>query len=341
MGNINKLILCSLFAITAASLSVVGQNFFIRVFDESNLQAVPDVRVTLESPDSRITMFTGARGDASSFVPTGTYTLILEKRGYDTKKVDRGITIRANETANIEYHISSIAPPVRRDDAAKPATREAERPETTKTIDRTETRTEPHERVARTEKEKKELSFERDNRRFYLDVGYQIGNIQTINVGGAFVYQNICLNVTYARGNQEYRSEFFIMPRRYNISFNNLLLGLGYDYAIPFRINDLGFFVNPFLFFGYEFTGNDRLINDNDIKSLVNYMIKPQFITGVSYQRFDFYVSANYTHWLSPGMTDQRLGMKNYFTGKDIVWHEDLFSEREGAGFSIGLKINF
>ena len=86
------------------NLSLKGQNFFIRVYDNNSLQGIADVRVILTSGENKIVLFTGVRGFASSYIPLGMYKMVLEKRGYETM-VENGVIIQGHEAFNSEYRL--------------------------------------------------------------------------------------------------------------------------------------------------------------------------------------------------------------------------------------------
>ncbi len=182
--------------------------------------------------------------------------------------------------------------------------------------------------------------FKKTARTAYVDLGFQYGGIQALNAGVGLAYNDIMFSVNYGRSQQGYKSTFFRSSTTQTVVFNQLMVGLGYNYVINTKIGNAGVFINPFLQGGVEFADNNRLLNNNSINHIKNYFIRPQLLIGVNIQRFDFFAGTTYSAWLTPGMTDKRYGMVQGTTEKKIYWSEDLFKGREGFAVIVGARIH-
>ncbi len=302
---------------------LIGQNFFLHVIEKETFYPVQEARVTLESDDTSVVLFTNPRGNVSTNLSPGIYNLIVEKIGYVT----------AEERILIDDTSIILDIDMKRDVARE-------------TRDRSPLRSQPADQqqpgvdsengfVADTPKP----IFKKTSRTTFFDIGYQYGNIKALNLGGGVIYNNIMVSINYARSQQGYQSSLFRSSRTYDVVFNQAAIGVGYDYAINAKTDMLTFFVSPTILGGVEFVNNDRLLTDNSIVYIMNYFVKPQVLVGVNYQRFDFFAGTNYSAWLTSGMTDQRYGMISGDTGNEIKWSDDLFIDRRGFTVVFGVRI--
>lgn len=324
MKAVNKSIIIFLAALSL-SPPIIGQNFFIRVFDESSLQSIPDVRVILESQDSKVTVFTGARGDASSFIPAGVYTLIIEMRGYEIIR-DNNIHISASEVLNTEYFLKRKIVISGLKETVKSQVQEEVISKQKPSV---------HSRLI--------LKIINRERKGFIDVGYQGPNMLNLNTSiGIRLFKSAYSVIGYARGSQYYKSEYFSNPFVDNrASFNNVYAGIGYDFSTPLKSEDFGLYLNPLILFGGEFVKNNDLIIDNSIHFIANALIKPQIQLGIFYKRYEFYVGSNYSIWLSSVITEKRYSLHDSNTKKPIKWSGDLFHDRKGLNGMFGIRFRF
>lgn len=313
------------------SSSVYCQNFFIRVIDSDRLQPIADARITIESDYSSITLFTAARGEASTNLSFGRHTLKIQSRRHEP--FERLIVVSPEEAVNIEIALDPLSLPHERD-ISRPEPDVVEEIEDKSALSTTE-----HDDITALQV-KKEDSYIRTNQSVFLNVELQAGKLQLLNFGIGALYDQFSLFLAYSRGSQAYGSNYFRSTRVTDILFNQASINAGYLIPLDFQLNSLSFEVMTSISVGGEFVNNNRLLTDNSINALMNYFIVPKVSLLINYQRFDFIFGLNYCLWLSSGMTDQRYGLKSRTTNRELIWSEDLFSGRKGVSASAGLRVH-
>lgn len=312
--------------VMALCLPLSGQNFFLNVIEEESLQPVYEARVTVYSDDVRIARTTDARGNVFLSLDPGSYTVTVEKIGFLTQRED--IVIIRESSIILELR---LVRGVSDEDRGRRILHQ--RP-----VYDSRYGDLPEEETAVAADQK--IPFTKTNRTLFIDAGYQYGNISAINLGAGIVYNNIVLSLGYARSNQSYESYLFRNLNDYDLLFNQVSAGIGYEYKVNTGLGNLDLFITPMVVGGAEFVDTRRLLSDNSINYLMNFFVQPRLMVGINFQRFDVFAGTNYSAWLTQGMTDQRYGMVNGETGDDVRWSDDLFNGRKGIAVVAGLRIH-
>lgn len=187
----------------------------------------------------------------------------------------------------------------------------------------------------------KDILKHKRKRSVFIDLGYQLTNIEVLSLGLGFVFSDFFINFEYGYGNAAYSSRFFDDPEKtYDFTFHSAFAGIGYDIGL-YRTANFGLYLGPAVQAGIELTSNDNHINNPDVEMLMNYAVKPVLTFGLYYKKLDIYIGANYYYWLSSAMNEDRHGLYNLENEQAINWSADLFQDREGVNIKVGLRLNF
>ncbi len=303
-----SLLMCAL----AFNKQALSQNVFIEVEDGNSYRPIGDVRITFESETNTFTFMSDPRGTLHENVPRGLYAITFFREGYETKTIE-GFQVSAQvQTLSVALYPGEAA-----EDRVTGVT-------------------------ATTGPDLPADLFNKNDRRFFLDAGFQAGNVPMFNFGAAYVFDQPYIMLSFSFLNESYQSDFFVSPAEtYQISFYDIALGAGYELELSgISLGNSSLFISPLFQAGIELSNTQDLFAES-IDYLINYFIKPQVLIGINYGRADFYISGNYMHWLTSGMTSERYGLENAATGDTIEWEPDLFKGRKGYNTQLGIRLSF
>lgn len=288
----------------------MGQNLYIEVIDVVNYRRLPDVKIELESERSSITLYTLADGSIGENIPSGQYDLIVSRHGYQTQ-FRSGVIIQPFELTTLSFRLQP-------EDAAR-----------THTDSQQETPADarPQPLVVPSTA--------------FLGIGYQLLNINAFNLTFAYyLHSEFFAQIEYSRGQESYSSIFFTDSRNVDISFNNLIIGVGANFILPHMAKD-AFFVRPSIAVGMETFQNNNYFAQENVDFVMQALIKPELKAGYIYERFGLFLGINYMQWISGPMNQERKGLYNSQTDQQLSWDNDLFYDRGGIGLTIGFNVFF
>jgi hypothetical protein len=152
-----------------------------------------------------------------------------------------------------------------------------------------------------------------------------------------FIPESIALSITYSFSNQKYTSAYFIEPNTAtSINFHEISFGISNDIDIKLnRITVL--FVAPECYFGLEMLNSKDLLFDSKAQNLVSAFFKPGLKTGIRFSKFGFSFGAHYYLFESYVRKENFQILIDSKTKERIKWDDDLFHDRSGFQFNIGI----
>ncbi len=337
MAKIVTLFSLSILSVLMMSVNSFSQNLYLQVHDGTNYRPVMDAQITLESETVTAIFITSPMGEVNDHIPIGQYTVMIQRRGYEDLHFSP-LIVRRHELTTHSFRLmpdipSTVDTPRERHVSSPEDAQVAGDPE--KTVSRIATR--------RATREKHEAP----ERNLFIETGYSTANIKAFHAGiGQYLFHGGYVMLTYAHSRQSYTSPYFSRPDiPFNIVFNKLSIGIGYDHMFPMK-EVSGLLAGARLNAGMEAVGNNNTLNETDksdsqISFLMQPGLQPGLYAGVYHSAFSLKLGVNYTRWISQATNEFFRPLIDSESEEPLQWADDFFINRQGLSFCISVQIAF
>lgn len=305
----------------AGNSRLTAQNLYISVLDQATYRGVPGVSVQLVSDLATINLQTSPQGEVSENIPAGTYSITLQRAGYQTQRKDR-IVVHSHERTQLEIWLQPTQVSTS-DDPSRPT---AVSSQTTSSD----------------EKPVRELiDYSREIPRFFGELGMFSGPLKGWQLtGGWFALRNFYILASLGYSSNSYASFYFTSPGLYSLNFYSLATGGGAEISRPVN-NQFGLFVNSSFAAGVELVSASEIISAEDVNALMVLFLKPSTAFGLYYGRLALYAGYSYAFWVSRVMSQKGIGVYSQENEQPLKWGDDMFPGRKGLGLYFGLRFYF
>lgn len=327
----------SMLSVFMMSFNSFSQNLYLQVHDGTNFRPVMDARITLESEKVTAIFITSPMGEVNDHIPIGEYTVRIQRRGYEDLHFSP-LVVRRHELTTHSFRLMPDIP----SPADTPGDRQVTSPQDAQVAG------DPEKSVSRIAiRRATREQHEAPERNLFIEAGYSTANIKAFHAGiGQYLFHGGYVMLTYAHSRQSYTSPYFSRPDiPFNIVFNNIAVGLGYDHMFPMK-EASGLLAGVRLNAGMEVVSNNNILNETDkndpqISFMMQPGLQPGLYAGVYHSALSLKLGVTYTLWMSQATNEFFRPLIDYESEEPLQWADDFFINRQGLSFCISVQIAF